>query len=172
MGIEDVINIQSSMEPANTPVMETITTTALGMKGKRWTEDEDNQFLGQLANGMSFSEIAAAHQRTIGGVAMRATRHAVDAVKEGMDIEEASAKFGVPARKITKEINKPAHVPRQVKSRDDKQISTKRQHGPQAAILPVSMETNQSILTEIRDLLRVLVDQRQSNCQCQCGVNH
>jgi hypothetical protein len=90
-----------------------------------------------------------------------------------MDVDAASAKFGIPVDKITKEINKPPPTPKQPKhpkSRNGKQPSTKV--GPQDPILTVHVDSNQQILIEIRNLLRLLVDQKQSPCQCPCEVKN
>ena len=60
--------------------------------GMKWTEDESQELMKHINEGMSLEDIANTHKRTVGGVKNRIMTNALNIMKEneGMSIDEVS----------------------------------------------------------------------------------
>lgn len=95
-----------------TPVNQPQPVVIIARKGKRWSPEEDAYLLEQVANNTSFDDIATTHQRTSVAISMRVLMHACKAVQEGMSVEDATARFRLPAERIVQGLNKQVKQPK------------------------------------------------------------
>jgi hypothetical protein len=116
--------------------------------GTKWTIEEDNKLVHEIADNKNYEEIALEHKRTIFGVKIRVISHIIyPKIKDCLviDIESLSVKYRIDAMLLTRQINK-------IKSKEViKQISVNQDKATQTQINN-DVPTNKQILEYLQKL--------------------
>ena len=112
-------------------------------KGEKWSEEEDNQVMKEATEGVEIDEIARLHNRTTWAVKARIMKNALK--EENLSLEEVAAKVHIS--KDDFEIFK-QYLENEKKKKAAKQLEFKKR----------TDQNNISLLTEIRDYLKIIVD--------------
>ena len=73
---------------------------------KKWTTDEEEQLLQEIADSKDINDIATAHARSVGGVAIRIKEIAYKMHSSNIPIDEISSKTKLSVDEITDIVNK------------------------------------------------------------------
>jgi polyhydroxyalkanoate synthesis regulator phasin len=145
--------------------------------GMRWTNEEDEELMVRVKDKMELCEIARIHQRTMGGIKSRIIHNGWKMVKEGkLSVEEVTDLLNVSVEDIKKYNEKQEKKITQIRVKrglDPKEprelqrmIDPEESRGLQHTVDPKEPRELQhmiSILEEIRDYLKVIVDDLRCN---------
>lgn len=119
--------------------------------GLKWTEQEDKELMYRLTTGMKIEEIASSHKRSLTGVKCRIMLNGLKMMNlKNMTIEEVSKFIMIPVEELKKFKEEKEQKSKINKNDDKSNVSNK----------------NTEILTEIRDLLKVII-----YLQCKSNPN-
>ena len=112
--------------------------------GLPWTTDEEKQLLDLLSRGVNREDIATAHQRTLGGIVGRINYIAVKMARSGASMESICKTTRLTPEQVEQELVKFSQ--KKIEKMGKAQVTP-----------PPKEETVLSVMKEMRDLLRVLV---------------
>ena len=97
--------------------------------GTKWTIEEDNKLVKEIADNKAYEEIALEHKRTILGVKIRVISHIIYPKTKDclvIDIESLSVEYKIDAMLLTRQINKIKNkgVIKQISVNQDKATQT------------------------------------------------
>jgi len=121
--------------------------------GVKWTEEENNQLMTKvIEDGIDVDEVAKEHQRTVGAVKSRIMMNALNMMKErDITLQEVAKLVHIPENEI--EIYRQRVENKAVEKKTVKENTNKASHTDD-----FSYQDFMSVLTEIRDYLKIIAD--------------
>ncbi len=132
--------------------------------GTKWTDEEDKQLMDNAFSKMPLEEIALKHKRTVVSIKLRIMQNVLNISQSGNDpsqtLEVLSDRVNIPLSEInefkTNQTTKKTYTAK-TKETTETQSSS---HPPSSQVPQITTEQFtefMGVVTEIRDLLRVLV---------------
>ena len=119
--------------------------------GKKWLPEEDEELIQQATSKMDLAEIATAHQRTERGVKLRIMMHAIAHMNaQNKTIEDAADHFNITVDDLTEYQRRSEQKKQQKQDEQQASSSQPKESRPKDKYM--------DILTEIRDLLKVIAE--------------
>lgn len=85
------------------------TTQTFSRKGQKWTSQEDDELLDELASGNTINELSVIHQRTENAISLRLVKHAEAFIQAGATNEEACEKYNITQELL--DVGLPKRIP-------------------------------------------------------------
>jgi hypothetical protein len=122
--------------------------------GVKWTEEENEQLMKEAMDGMDLEEVAKKHQRTISGVKSRVMTNALTMMKDrDLSLQDVAKMVHISVEDLENH-----------KQRQEEKATTPKVNKPAMKIQEssnndsVSHQEFMSVLTEIRDYLKIIAE--------------
>jgi len=119
--------------------------------GVKWTEEENEQLMKEVTDGMDLDDVAKKHQRTVTGVKSRVMTNALTIMKDrDLSLQDVAHLVHISVKELEH------HKQRQ----DEKATTPKVKKLVTKVEEPSKNQDFMSVLTEIRDYLKIIAKNR------------
>lgn len=121
--------------------------------GVKWTEEENNQLMKEVMDGMDLDEVAMKHQRTITGVKSRVMTNTLTMMKDrDLTLQDVAKLVHISEDELEN------HRQRQENKADAPKVKKTVTKQDETSLDNISYQDFMSVLTEIRDYLKIIAE--------------